>query len=388
MLSLSLCSASWFATAPAAPAAVQRVTPTRMAGSNPLVLKPEQIEPAIPAVLGIGQAHFVSQALYSVVKLGVPDIIGADALTAEAIAAKLDGTPNVEMLGRVLRLLSAATGLFEESDSAGEAAYGLSTTGALLQTGVEGQPSMACGILHWLEKPTWSAWAELPDYIAGTGPVPYTAANGKGVFDYYAEHPESAAPFNEFMSFFSFGELPIVTEMYDWAPYEGKTVVDVGGNYGPVMGALKAKFPKITTISFDLPEVIAAAPDPPEGVELVGGDFFDSATIPKTDGAIFMKHILHDWDDASCAKILSACKGALAAGAKVVVADAVLPNPGEASDLKVPQTQLDTLMGVIGGKERTRAQWEALAAEAGFVVESVMPTPSPACQMITLAQQA
>jgi len=69
-----------------------------------------------------------------------------------------------------------------------------------------------------------------------------------------------------------------------------------------------------------------------------------------------------------------------------VIADAVLPNAGEGSDLKVPQTQLDTLMGVIGGKERTRAQWDALAAATGFVVESVLDTPSPACQMLTLAQ--
>jgi len=363
---------------------VQRASVIRMA--NPLRLKPEQIEPAIPAVLGIGQAHFVSQALYAMVKLGVPDVIGADRMPAKDIAAQLDGTPNVEMLGRALRLLSAATGLFEECAVDGEASYGLSTTGALLQTGVEGQPSMACGILHWLEKPTWNAWAELPAYIAGEGPVPYDAANGMPVFDFYAANPDSAAPFNEFMSFFSFGELPIVTGMYDWSAYEGKTVVDVGGNYGPVMGALKAKYPSIKAVSFDLPEVIAAAGEAPEGVELVGGDFFDPATIPKTDGAIFMKHILHDWDDEACTKILTSVKAALLPGAKVVIADAVLPNAGESSDLKVPQTQLDTLMGVIGGKERTRAQWDALAAATGFVVESVLDTPSPACQMLTLAQ--
>lgn len=41
-------------------------------------------------------------------------------------------------------------------------------------------------------------------------------------------------------------------------------------------------------------------------VELVTGDFFDSSSIPKCD-AIFMKHILHDWNDADCQKILKAC---------------------------------------------------------------------------------
>lgn len=349
-------------------------------------LSPDEIGAAVPAVLGIGQAHFVSQTLYAMVKLGVPDVIGADSLTATEIAEKMPGKPNIEMLGRGLRLLSAATGLFAESaSSSGEAAYSLSKTGALLQTGVEGQPSMACGILHWLEKPFWNAWAELPAYIAGEGPVPYVAANGKPVFDFYAENPDSAAPFNEFMSFFSFSEIPIVTEMFDWSSYDGKTVVDVGGSYGPVMTALKAKYPSINTISFDLPEVIAAAGDAPEGVQLVGGDFFDASTIPKTDGAILMKHILHDWSDEDSTKILTACKAALLPGGKVVIADAVLPDAGETSDLKVPQSHLDALMGLIGGKERTKAQWDALAATAGFKVESVMGSPSPACQMLTLA---
>ncbi len=186
---------------------------------SPLRLSPDEIGPAIPAVLGVGQAHFVSQALYAVVKLGVPDIIGSQMLTAAKIAAEIPGAPNVEMLGRSLRMLAASTGLFVEADQQGEVGFALSKAGALLQTGIEGQPSMACGVLHWLEKPMWDAWAKLPAYIAGeTADVPFAAANGGPIFEYYGAHPESAKPFNEFMSFFSSGEIPIVTEMFDWSP--------------------------------------------------------------------------------------------------------------------------------------------------------------------------
>lgn len=357
-----------------------------MVAKNPLKLTPDEVGPAIPALLGIGQAHFVSQALYAMVKLGVPNVIGADALTAEEIAAQLEGSPNVDMLGRSLRLLAVATGLFIESAApSGAAAFALSKTGALLQTGVEGQPSMACGFLHWLEKPMWDAHAQLPAHIAGEGPVPFVAANGKPVFEYYAEHPESAEPFNQFMSFFSQPEIPVVTDMFDWTPYDGKAVIDVGGNYGPVMAALKSKMPGIKTISFDLPEVIEAAGTPPEGVEFVAGDFFDASTIPKVDGAIFMKHILHDWSDDDSIRILKSCREALLPGGKVVIADAVLPPAGESSDIKAPQCHLDLLMGMIGGKERTCAQWEALATASGFNIESVQNTPVPNCQFVTLA---
>lgn len=409
----------------------QPIKSPMMSAKKPLRLSPDEIDPAIPELLAIGQSHFISQTLYAMVKLGVPDAIGADTMTPEEIAKALPGKPNVDMLGRGLRLLSVATGLFIEEatkDDDDKASYSLSTTGALLQTKVEGQPSMACGMLHWLEKPYWDAWAALPDYIAGESKeVPYKAATGDMVFDYYAKHPESAEPFNEFMSFFSMGEIPVVVEIFDWSPYDGKKVVDLGGSYGPVMGALKQKMPGITTVSFDLPEVIEAAGKGPPGVELVGGSFFDGSTIPKTDGALFMKHvralrlvpalpatsplrrcspptkssglprqtlldrrslspaqILHDWSDDDCLKILAACKEALEPGGKVIVADAVLDAPGKDSPLKVPQTQLDMLMGVIGGKERTLKQWEDLAAGAGFEVEQLTDSPSPACQLLTL----
>merc|ERR1719453_413273 len=118
---------------------------------------------------------------------------------------------------------------------------------------------------------------------------------------------------------------------------------------------------------------------------MLGGDMFNPSTIPPCD-AILMKHILHDWNDESSTKILASCHAAINEGGKFFIADAVLPPPGAMTPTKPPQIYLDTLMMVIGGKERTRAQWEALAASAGFVVEGVTDTPSPACQIVTLVK--
>jgi hypothetical protein len=141
--------------------------------------------------------------MYSVVKLGVADVIGDATLSVPEIASALPGTPNEDALLRCLRMC-AVQGLFVESAGADqEYKFALTDAGALLQTGVPMQPSMACGMLHWNERPTWEGFLALPDYVAGTSSIPpYEQANGKPIFDFYAENPQSAEPFNQFMTFF------------------------------------------------------------------------------------------------------------------------------------------------------------------------------------------
>ena len=144
-----------------------------------------------------------------------------------------------------------------------------------------------------MEPPTWASWGSLEPAVRN-GTVPFKDANGMMIFDYYAQHPESAQPFNEFMSFFSSGEIPIVQQMFDWSQYDGKVVMDIGGSLGPVPAAIKEAAPGIARcINFDLPEVIESISEPFPGVENVAGDMFDPSTLPKAD-CVFMKHILHD----------------------------------------------------------------------------------------------
>ena len=145
----------------------------------------------------------------------------------------------------------------------------------------------------------------------------------------------SAKPFNEFMGIFTGIEIPVIINEYDWTPFKGKTVCDIGGSFGPTMAALKAKYPDIATLSFDLPEVIDAIKDAPEGVELVKGNFFDHKTIPNCDVA-FLKHIFHDWSDDDCSKILNSLHMALPVHAKLVVADAMPSCQGWGLTMQLP----------------------------------------------------
>ena len=112
---------------------------------------------------------------------------------------------------------------------------------------------------------------------------------------------------------------------------------------------------------------------------------FDAETIPRGD-VIHMKHILHDWSDEAAVEILKACSERLNDGGRVVLAEAVLPEAGEKTDVMATQLNIDLLMLLIGGKERSASMWRELAAEAGMKVEAITATPAPMCQFITLTK--
>ena len=309
----------------------------------------------------------------------LPQLVERDVRMDLALAHEVEHWQLLHMHRNIITLLTLF--LDESEGPGGEYAFALSDVGALLQTGVAGQPSLACGVTHWVEPPMWGSWGQLEPALRSGG-VPFAMANGDMIFDYYAKHPESAKPFNEFMSFFSGPEVGTVVAAFDWGQFEGRTVVDVGGSLGPTAAAIKAAAPGADVICFDLPEVTAAATEAPlPGVEYRAGDMFDPTTLPQAD-CVFMKHILHDWSDADSERILASVRQSLRPGGRLVLAEAVLPRPGEQSPLATSQKMIDVLMLTIGGKERTAAQWGALVGNQGFRIAEVVATDMPMCQLI------
>jgi ubiquinone/menaquinone biosynthesis C-methylase UbiE len=362
---------------------------------EPLLLTQEQVRQSFPAVLTFLFSYFPCQALHAVVRLKVPDAIGSGCFTVEDIVRRVvemegDASPDStgkirsDALYRCLRLL-ATCGFFEESvdPAGGSPMYRLTPMGALLQTKVSGdgkvaQPSLASGVLHNMGAPMWKAWLNLDSFVMGESSVsPWEATHGMPIFDFYLqpENEESFGKFNEFMSVLSGTNQAVLTQVVPWEEYEEKRVVDVGGGFGTIAHAVKTSFPKIDMYSLDMPSVVeqarAMGQAPPDNeVALVGGDMFDASTYPENISAVLLKHILHDWDDEHCRKVLAACHEALPEDGKVLVVDSILPNPGEKTDSMSIQYHADVLMMLFTGKERTKRQWSELAASAGFKVES------------------
>ncbi|GAA3077800.1 hypothetical protein GCM10020000_74290 [Streptomyces olivoverticillatus] len=71
--------------------------------------------------------------------------------------------------------------------------------------------------------------------------------------------------------------------------------------------------------------------------------------MPGGGDVYILKHVLHDWSDEACVRILRSCRRGLAPGGKVLVVDAVLPpgnepHPGKALDV--------AMMTLVDGRER------------------------------------
>jgi hypothetical protein len=87
-----------------------------------------------------------------------------------------------------------------------------------------------------------------------------------------------------------------------------------------------------------------------------------------------MKAITHDWDDDDALRILRNMRAAIAPGGKLLLLESVLPERASA-DIGM-LIDLEMLI-VVGGKERTRAEWTDLLGRAGFRLDRVVHTATP-----------
>lgn len=309
---------------------------------------------------------WVAMALSVAARLRVADALAAGPLSPADLAART-GT-HAPSLYRVLRAL-ASVGVFAE-DADGR--FRQTPLSEVLRSDAPGSMRAVadyCGA-DW----SWRPWGRLLDSVR-TGATAFDAVFGQQAFEYLAEHPDESAVFNEGMTGFSMQESPAVAEAYDFSPFG--TVVDVGGGHGHLLCTILARYPGPRGVVFDAPHVVAGATPRIAGAGLAdrcraeGGDFFRA--VPAGD-AYVLKHIIHDWPDDKAATILRNCRAAAAPGAKLVLAEMVIP-PGNGPS---PGKLLDLEMLVIAsGKERTEAEYAELFAESGWKLTRVVPTKSP-----------
>ena len=131
------------------------------------------------------------------------------------------------------------------------------------------------------------------------------------------------------MSCFSRRIAPALLEVYDFSTIG--TLMDVAGGHGAVLCEILTRYPNMNGILFDMPNVIEEANchicslNMDQRCQTLSGDFFEQ--IPPGADAYYMQHILHDWNDERCLKILANCRSALQgrAGGRLLVVDSVVP---------------------------------------------------------------
>lgn len=308
-------------------------------------------------------------ALHAAVKCGLADALAQGPRSVVDVAADTGAT--VDGVRRLLRYL-AGLGLCEEH---APSMFGLTPLGELLRADVEGSMRAPILVGAELELPAWQ------HLVAGIrdGSSPFVAAHGARYFDHLGR-PENAAMarlFDAFMSTLTLSHGAAFIEAYDLTG--ARCVVDVGAGDATLLVLLLRSRPELRGIGFDLPDVIEAArrslpADVAPRCSLVGGDFF--AAVPKGGDVYLLKRILHDWEDGEVLQILRRCREAMPSDGRLAILERLVPDglAGASVELAAAaEFDLHMLAGP-GGRERTRAEFEALLGSAGFRLTEVTPT--------------
>jgi hypothetical protein len=215
----------------------------------------------------------------------------------------------------------------------------------------------------------WAAAGEL-EHAAHTGRPAIEKLVPGGLWSYFPDHPEQARIFDAAMTAKSDAEIAALLPAFDFSRY--RVIADVGGGRGHVLRAVLATVPEANGILLDLPSVVGGGVAPTPRMAIHAGDFFKDP-LPRAD-AYILSNVLHDWADAEARDLLHAIRRAAPDEAELLVLESPLPDGPEAHHAKV----LDIVMlALTGGRERTRAQYEALFTAGGFRLDRIVPTTGP-----------
>ncbi len=309
-------------------------------------------------------SYNLTQMIYVVVKLGIPDVLANGPKSVDELASMVN--VHSRSLYRLLRAL-ASQGVFIE-DRPGH--FGLTPLSELLRSVVPG--SFYPFALSYGEPWWWKAWGSLLHSVQ-TGETAFNYVHGMSVFEYLKQNPEAARIFNANMTAMTEIEAQAVVSCYNFS--RTRVLVDVGGGHGALVASILRAHPQIHAIIFDLPSVVPGtrrrleAAGLADRCEIIGGSFFDS--IPAGGDTYILKDILHDWDDQPAMTILRNCRHSMGNSARLLIIERVIP----AGNDPMPGKLIDISMLVMsGGLERTEAEYRSLLETAGFHLSHIHPT--------------
>jgi SAM-dependent methyltransferase len=309
----------------------------------------------------------LTQALAVVAELGIADYIASRPL-AVAELARTSGS-NEDALFRLIRYL-AGFGIFAMDDDRRVSNTPLSRTLRTEAAGTVRNWAMLAGRSF-----RWSVTGNLMHTVR-TGEPAFAATLGAPQWDYLAEHPEDGNQFNATMAELSTTMIPALIAAYDFA--DASVVVDVGGGTGATLAGILEANPAASGILFDLAEVVdkgrtlLAERGLEERVRCVAGDFFRA--VPEGGDLYLLRAVLHDWSDADAAAILKRCHAAMKPGTRLLLNEGIFPDDDAPSLFRFGDV---LMMVMLGGRERTRAEFRSLLASCGFDLRQVVPTASP-----------
>jgi hypothetical protein len=307
-------------------------------------------------IIELATMSWVSHSIAAFCELGLPEALAYRRVTADELAAQ--GFGNRDALYRLLRALSA----YDVVSCVGGERFTLGYLGEALA----GADSAA----------TMVRYANAPWHIAGYTRLAdavrqnrsgFELTHGESLFEYFGSHPDAGAVFDGAMQSLTALFADAFAQAYDFSQMQH--VVDIGGGTGALLMALLRRFPNVRGTVFEVGAVVSRL-QKADRLEGIAGNILTDAP-PKAD-AYILSHVLHDWDDASCVRMLQNVRRAMPPHARLLVYEIVAPPPNN----WWTQDRLTDLemLAILPGRERTREEFESLFARAGLRLDRVIAT--------------
>jgi hypothetical protein len=317
-----------------------------------------------PSVGQILNTVWYARAIHVAVQLNIADMLKDGCRSIKDLAAAT-GT-HADSLSRFMRAL-ASIDIFSEAEPG---FFTNTNQSCFLQSD---HPSSFYHLARFLGCDwNWQTWGAML-YSIQTGKPAFDHIYGMTIWEYFAtKDPEGEKIFNAVMTAYSTINSVSIARAYDFSSVQ--TVADIGGGQGLLLKTILQTYPMLQGYLVDRPQVIdqARASLQAAGLhdrcECVASDIL--AHIPVQADVYLLKNILHDWDDRQAIHILCNCRRSIPSGGKLLVAERVLQT-GTADPLGM-FLDLQMLLKMQGGKERTETEYRALFAASGFSLSRII----------------
>ncbi|PCG89501.1 Winged helix-turn-helix transcription repressor DNA-binding [Penicillium occitanis (nom. inval.)] len=201
------------------------------------------------------------------------------------------------------------------------------------------------------------------------------------LFDYMSKNPTASQEYFSYLdgrSQLSRYAVWKVAKSWDWASLGSGTIVDVGGSSGHASIALANSFSAAKFVVQDVNveglemgrASISGNSDLESRITFQEHNFFTPQ--PVEAAVYFFRHILHDWSDEDCIRIIQSLLPALQDGSQVMLSEGVMPEPPALRSvvLEDKHVRIDdhVMLAAHNARERSVQQYVKLfeAASSGF----------------------
>ncbi|KAH8751348.1 putative Sterigmatocystin 8-O-methyltransferase [Diaporthe sp. PMI_573] len=243
------------------------------------------------------------------------------------------------------------------------------------------------GANAWLQSGTEEMWP------AATKAMAYSLSNDSGdtLYDTFAKDADRSGRWARGMHVFSRRpqfDPKYTADYYDWASLGHAQVVFFGGGNEHIAMVLAKQFRNLSVVIQTLPQVVEKLEIPESlqgGVQSMAHDLFRPQPVKDAD-VYFLRWCLHNWSDKYCILILEALVPALKKGAKVIIQETIMPEPGTVALWKERNTRATdiNMAAAFNGRERTALELQSLVegSDARFALQRLVEPPGSALGML------